>query len=249
MIDERYAEFLQAFWSRRTTVTYVIFGVNIFIFLLMGLAGGSHSDSMLLGFGVKYNPLIDQGEIWRLVTPIFLHIGPLHIFFNSYAIWIVGPQVEKLYGGARFTIIYILTGIAGVAGSYWYHPDVPSAGASGAIFGLFGALLVFGYKYRSTIPPMFQRAVGKGVFPVIAINLFLGYMIPNVDNSAHVAGLISGALLAFVIPFKKPGSSTPEIFKVLQIILVVVVLLSFYEVVTHYQGPAISFQNLSRIVE
>jgi rhomboid protease GluP len=249
MIDERYAAFLQAFWSRRATVTHVIFGVNIFIFLLMGLAGGSHSDSMLLGFGVKYNPLIDQGEIWRLVTPIFLHIGPLHIFFNSYAIWIVGPQVEKLYGGARFTIIYILTGIAGVAASYWYHPDVPSAGASGAIFGLFGALLVFGYKYRSTIPPMFQRAVGKGVFPVIAINLFLGYMIPNVDNSAHVGGLISGALLAFAIPYKKPGSSTPEIFKVLQIILVVVVLLSFYEVVTHYDGPAISFQNLSRIVE
>jgi rhomboid protease GluP len=249
MIDERYTEFLQAFWSRRSTVTYTIFGINILIFLLMGLAGGSHNDSMLLGFGVKYNPLIDQGEIWRLVTPIFLHIGPLHIFFNSYAIWIVGQQVEKLYGGARFTIIYILAGIGGVAGSYWYHPEVPSAGASGAIFGLFGALLVFGFKYRSTIPPMFQRAVGKGVLPVIVINLVIGRMIPQIDNSAHVAGLISGALLALVIPYKKPGSSTPGIFKVLQMILVVVVLLSFYEVVIHYQGPAISFQNLSRIME
>jgi rhomboid protease GluP len=249
MIDERYAEFLQAFWSRRTPVTYVLFGVNIFIYLLMGLAGGSHNDSMLLGFGVKYNPLIDQGEIWRFVTPIFLHIGPLHIFFNSYAIWIVGPQVEKLYGGARFTIIYILTGIAGVAGSYWYHPEAPSAGASGAIFGLFGALLVFGFKYRSTIPPMFQRAVGRGVLPVIVINLFIGYMIPAIDNSAHIAGLISGALLAAVIPYKKPGSSTPEFFKVIQAVLILVVVVSFYEVVTHYHGPAISFQNLLRIME
>jgi rhomboid protease GluP len=249
MIDERYAEFLQAFWSRRSTVTYVIFGVNIFIFLLMGLAGGSRNELMLLGFGVKSNVLIDQGEIWRFVTPIFLHIGPLHIFFNSYAIWIIGPQVEKLYGGARFTIIYILTGIAGVAGSYWYHPEAISAGASGAIFGLFGVLLVFGFKYRSTIPPMFQRAVGKGVLPVIVINLVIGWRIPQIDNSAHVAGLVSGALLAAIIPFKKPGSSTPQLFKILQMILAVVVLLSFYEVAVHYQGPAISFQNLSRIME
>ena len=249
MIDERYTEFLHAFWARRTPVTYALFGINIFIFLLMGLAGGSRNESMLLGFGVKDNLLIDQGEFWRWVTPVFLHLGPLHIFFNSYAIWIVGPQVEKLYGSARFTIVYILAGIAGVAGSYFYHPYNRSAGASGAIFGLFGALLVFGLKYRRSIPPMFQRAVGKGVFPVIAINLFIGYMIPGIDNSAHVGGLIAGALLAVVIPFKKPGSLTPVFFKIFQSVLIVVVLLSFYAVAAHYTGPAISFQNLSRIVE
>jgi rhomboid protease GluP len=249
MIDERYTEFLQAFWSRRPVVTYALFGINIFIFLLMGLAGGSGSESMLMGFGVKDNLMIDQGEFWRLVTPVFLHIGPLHIIFNSYALWIVGPQVEKLYGSARFTIIYILAGIAGVAGSYIYHPENRSAGASGAIFGLFGALLVFGFKYRSSIPPMFQRAVGKGVFPVIAINLFIGFQLKGIDNSAHIGGLIMGALLAVVIPFKKPGSLTPAFFKIFQSVLIIVVLLSFYEVAVHYDGPAISFQNLSRIVE
>src|SRR5205823_2368898 len=112
----------------------------------------------------------------------FIHIGLIHIFFNSYALWIVGPQVEKLYGGSRFTIIYLATGIAGVAGSYWYHPETFSAGASGAIFGLFGALLVFGFKYHRVIPQAFQKAVGRGVFPVIAINLIIGYMIPGIDN-------------------------------------------------------------------
>jgi len=249
MIDERYAEFLHAFWTRRATVTYVLFGINILIFVLMSLSGGTENELTLLAFGVKSNAYIDQGEIWRFVTPVFIHIGLLHIFFNSYAIWIVGPQVEKLYGGARFSIIYLLTGIAGVAGSYWYHPESISAGASGSIFGLFGALLVFGFKYRSAIPPMFQRAVGKGVFPVIAINLFIGYMIPAIDNSAHVAGLVSGALLAAVIPFKKPGSSTSNSFKVIQMVLVVIVLLSFYEVAVHYTGPAISLRNLSRIME
>jgi rhomboid protease GluP len=96
---------------------------------------------------------------------------------------------------------------------------------------------------------MFQRAVGRGVLPVIVLNLFIGYMIPQIDNSAHVSGLLSGALLAAVIPYKKPGSSTPGFFKMVQALLIVVVILSFYEVATHYYGPAISFQNLSRIVE
>jgi rhomboid protease GluP len=244
MTEERDMDFLRAFWTRRATVTYVLFGLNILIFALMTLSGGSTNESTLMAFGVKSNLHIDNGEIWRMVTPVFIHIGLLHIFFNSYAIWIVGPQVEKLYGGARFTIIYIVTGIAGVAGSYWYHPESISAGASGALFGLFGALLVFGFRYRSSIPPMFQKAVGKGVFPVIAINLVIGYVIPGIDNSAHVAGLISGALLAAVIPFKEPGSTTSSLFKFIQVVLAIVVLLSFYEVAVHYDGPGISFRNL-----
>src|SRR6266566_8375796 len=180
MIAEDHFDFLEAFWARRPTYTYVFFGLNIAVFLLMALAGGSGNEPTLMAFGVKSNPEIAQGQWWRFVTPIFIHIGLLHLFFNSYALWIVGPQVEKLYGGARFTIIYILTGIAGVAGSYWYHPETFSAGASGAIFGLFGALLVFGFKYRSSIPPAFQRAVGRGVLPVIVINLIIGFSIPGI---------------------------------------------------------------------
>jgi rhomboid protease GluP len=104
-------------------------------------------------------------------------------------------------------------------------------------------------KYRRSIPPAFQRAVGKGVLPVIVINLIIGYEIPGIDNSAHIGGLISGALLAAVIPYKEPGSSTPQIYKIIQGILIVLVLLSFYEVAVHYYGPAISFRNLSQIVE
>lgn len=249
VIDQYDLEFLQAFWSRRPVVTYVLFGANILVFILMMLAGGATNDATLMAFGVKANFQIDHGEIWRMVTPIFIHIGLLHIFFNSYAIWIVGPTVEKLYGGARFTIIYIVTGIAGVFGSYWYHPDAVSAGASGAIFGLFGALLMVGFKYRGSFPPMFQKAVGKGVFPVIAINLVIGYMIPGIDNSAHVSGLIVGALLAAVIPYKFPGASTSGVYKFFQAVLAVVVLLSFYQVAVHYDGPAISFRNVFKLVE
>ena len=113
---------------------------------------------------MKDNALIASGQWWRFVTPVFIHIGLLHLAFNSYALWIVGPQVEKLYGPARFVILYVLTGIAGVYGSYFTIPNAISAGASGAIFGLFGVLLVFGIRYRHSIPPEFKRAVGTGVF-------------------------------------------------------------------------------------
>src|SRR6185369_13058005 len=179
-------EFLHAVWTRRNPFTLIFLGINIAIFLLMTFAGGTTNESTLLAFGVKSNAEIGQGQIWRFITPIFIHIGLLHLFFNSYALWIVGPQVEKLYGPARFVLLYVATGAAGVAGSYFYHPYSISAGASGAIFGLFGVLLVFGIRYRNSIPPFFKRAVGTGVLPVIVLNLVIGFSMPNVvDNSAQ----------------------------------------------------------------
>src|SRR5207245_4361808 len=128
MFQEDHLDFLHAVWTRRPTFTYLFFGVNIAVFLLMALAGGSANEPTLMAFGVKSNQEIAQGQWWRFVTPIFIHIGLLHLFFNSYALWIVGPQVEKLYGGARFVILYLLTGIAVVYGSFAYHAFTISAG-------------------------------------------------------------------------------------------------------------------------
>lgn len=245
MIPEDHLDFLQAVWTRRSTYTYVFFGVNILIFVLMALAGGSSNEPTLMAFGVKSNSEIAEGQWWRFVTPIFIHIGLLHLFFNSYALWIVGPQVEKLYGGARFVLLYMLTGIAGVYGSYSYHPGTISAGASGAIFGLFGVLLVFGIRYRSSIPPFFKRAVGTGVLPVIVINLIIGFTIPAIDNSAHIGGLLAGAMLAAVVPFQKPGEETNAGFRLLQVALLSLIAVCFYEVAIHYDGPRLSARNLA----
>src|SRR5215468_4779782 len=245
MISNDHLEFLQAVWTRRPLFTYVFFGVNIFIFALMALAGGSDPQT-LIAFGVKDNALIASGQWWRFVTPVFIHIGLLHLAFNSYALWIVGPQVEKLYGPARFVILYVLTGIAGVCGSYFYHPQSISAGASGAIFGLFGVLLVFGVRYRNSIPPFFKRAVGTGVLPVIVINLIIGFTIPAIDNSAHLGGLLAGAALAALVPFQKPGAETPGIFKTLQMVLLALIVVSFYAVAKNYDGPHLSVRNLRR---
>src|SRR6266446_560973 len=246
MIPDQHLEFLQAVWIRRTPLTKAFLAINIIVFLLMAFAGGSTNDATLMAFGVKSNPEIAQGQWWRFVTPIFIHIGLLHLFFNSYALWIVGPQVEKLYGSARFIILYVLTGVAGVYGSYSYHPETISAGASGAIFGLFGVLLVFGIRYRSSIPPFFKRAVGTGVLPVIIINLIIGFTIPAIDNSAHIGGLLAGAALAAIIPFQRPGAETDSPFRTLQIALLAIIAVCFYDVAKNYDGPRLSIRNISR---
>lgn len=242
--EHHHLEFLHAVWTRRPTFTYVFLAANIIVFLLMAFAGGTTNETTLMAFGVKSNAEIDQGQWWRFFTPIFIHIGLLHLLFNSYALWIVGPQVEKLYGSAGFVILYLLTGGAGVAGSYLYHPYSISAGASGAIFGLFGVLLVFGIRHRQSIPPEFRRAVGTGVLPVIVINLIIGFTIPAIDNSAHISGLLAGAVLALIVPFQKPGTEPSSLLKAAQMALLVVVAVSFYEVGANYNGPRLSVRNL-----
>jgi rhomboid protease GluP len=244
VIERQDYEFLEAFYTRRAVVSYSLFALNILIFLVMTFAGGSENSATLIAFGAKANPLIDHGEIWRFVTPIFLHIGLLHLVFNNYALWIVGPQVEKLYGGARFLVLYLLTGIAGVAASYWYHPYTLSAGASGALFGLFGVLFVFSIKYRKTVPAFFSRALSKGILMTLAINLAIGWYVPQIDLSAHVGGLLAGAVLAAAIPFARPGVPENSFFKVLQAVSIAIVALSFYQVLTHYDGPGLSLQGL-----
>ncbi len=246
MIADEHLDFIHALWSRRTPFTYAFLAANILVFLLMALAGGTTDESTLMAFGVKSNAEIDQGEVWRFITPIFIHIGLLHLLFNSYALWMVGPQVEKLYGSAGFVILYVLTGVAGVAGSYFYHPYSISAGASGAIFGLFGVLLVFGIRYRKHVPPEFNRAVGTGILPVIAINLIIGFMIPAIDNSAHISGLVAGALLALAVPFHKPRTEPHSFLTGVQMMLLVVIAVSFYQVVAHYNGPRLSVRNVVR---
>jgi membrane associated rhomboid family serine protease len=248
VIENQDYDFLRTFWTRRAVISYSVFALNIIIFVLMTLAGGSDNPETLLHFGAKSNFHINNGEIWRFVTPIFLHIGFIHLFFNSYALWIIGPQVEKLYGGPRFLLLYLLTGMSGAAASYWYNPFIPSAGASGSIFGLLGVLLVFSIKYRREVPQFFSRALGRGILLTIGINLVIGYMIPQIDNAAHLGGLIGGGVLAAVIPFAKPGERERPVFKVAQAAAVLVIAVSFFEVLSNYQGPTMSLTNLTRSV-
>jgi len=239
--------FLKDLFERATPVTYAILIFNTIIYLLMALVSGENfleafvymrDPSTLIAFGAKTNQLLAEGEWFRLITPIFIHGGLLHLASNSYAIWVIGPVAEKLYGSARFLLIYLLAGIGGVVGSFvgglGSSASIPGVGASGAIFGLFGLLFVFGYRYRAELPPNFRRAVTTGILPVILINLFIGYSIPSIDNSAHIGGLLTGAILGFFVPYLAPGRA--RVSRIGKAILAGCIALIVYSFVRAYQA-------------
>ena len=258
--------------QRPVRLVQSILVVNIALYLLMVLvAGGSlvaqflslKDFGTLVAFGAKTNELLRQGDWFRLITPIFLHGGLLHLASNSWALWTVGPLVEKLYGPARFSLLYLCAGIGGVLGSFAGSgsrpPFIPSVGASGAIFGLFGALLVFGFKYRRELPSHFQRSIRSGILPVIVLNLFLGFSIPFIDNAAHIGGLVTGALLAAIIPYLAPQggevrASLAQTFErawmALALLLVLVAFVAAYQHrQPHLASRSVELERFLRTIE
>lgn len=266
--DPDTVRFLRAVISRPATFTFIFLIANVFLYLLMWLSGGA-TGPVLLAYGAKYNVLIQQGEWWRFVTPIFLHVhlpglGPLHLLSNMYGLFMLGPYVEKLYGSARFTVFWVLSGVAGVAASYlavrpeWARGalgqflfktyDSPSAGASGALFGLMGVLFVFGIKYRHELPDGLKRAFGTGLLPTLVINLFIGYVGRGfIDNAAHLGGLVSGMGLALLVGYKRPGArgAVAHAWHAAQAGCLALVLVSFVMVVRHFDAPPPRLSNLA----
>jgi len=187
-------------------LTYALIGMNLAYFLLMVLAGlhlfpnpveGSIDQRVLIDFGAKVNTLIQAGEVWRLFSSTFIHIGIIHLAFNLYALWALGPLTEEGLGHRRFFIIYILSGLGGSVASFLFSSAL-SAGASGAIFGLLGALLYYSYKR----PALWKSGLGMNLLVVILVNLGFGFVQPGIDNFAHLGGLITGAT-ACVLLLKK----------------------------------------------
>ncbi|MCA1817575.1 MAG: rhomboid family intramembrane serine protease [Acidobacteria bacterium] len=262
--DVETVRFARAVLARPATFTFVFLALNVFVFVLMSRSGGTESEPVLRAFGAKYNSLINQRQWWRLVTPVFIHIGWLHLFVNMYSLFMLGPYVERLYGSARFVVFWIATGVAGVAASYFASSvggkpgvlgsfifrggDGPSAGASGALFGLVGVLFVFGIKYRHELPEGFKRAFGFGMLPTILINLFIGYTIPFIDNAAHLGGLAAGMLFALVVNYKRPGErgSVALTWHALQVVALALVVVSFGEVARHFATNAARAPQVSR---
>lgn len=267
--DPETVRFLRAVISRPATFTFVFIVANIFLYLLMWLWGGA-SGEVLLAFGAKRNDLVNAGQWWRFVTPVFLHVhlpglGPMHLIANMYGLFMLGPFVEKLYGSARFVVFWILTGVAGVFASYmtvrpelaqgavgqflFKDMDSPSAGASGALFGLIGVLFVFGLKYRNELPDGLKRAFGTGMLPTILVNLFIGYVARGaIDNAAHLGGLASGMLFALFVGYKRPGArgAVAVAWHAAQIACIALVLVSFVLVAQHFRDPVPIFSTLDR---
>lgn len=183
-------------------VTHWLLGANVVVFVIMIVYGflaystldGSQDSRVLTDLGAKVNFLVATGEVWRLFTAMFLHIGVIHLLFNLYALHALGPLVEGYFGPTRFSLIYLLGGLFGSLASYAFSP-APSAGASGAVFALAGAVTVYFLRYRDNFGAQ-GRAILSNMFLVIGINLVFGLAQSGIDNWGHLGGLVGGALLA-----------------------------------------------------
>ncbi|WP_181350111.1 rhomboid family intramembrane serine protease [Thalassobacillus sp. CUG 92003] len=184
----------RVFNQGNVALTYILLAINVAIYLMVEANGGSLSVSNLIEFGAKYNPAIIDGEWWRIVSSMFLHIGMLHLFMNMLALFYLGSAVERIFGTWRFGLIYFLAGIFGGMASFMLNPAV-SAGASGAIFGLFGALLFFGLQYKR----IFFQTMGKNLIFIIALNIVFGLAVPQIDNGAHIGGMVGGFIASFIV--------------------------------------------------
>lgn len=176
----------------------IVYGLMFLTSLVMWLAesiGSTLDPNTLIAFGAKVNPLIAEGEWWRLITPMFLHIGWFHFAINMFALWSLGPLVERMYGSARFLTIYLIGGVIATTASFAFSESI-SAGASGALFGLVGALLYFGLRDRS----LFMKTLGPPLFIMLGLNVGLAFVLgANLDHFAHAGGLIGGFVVSGVV--------------------------------------------------
>jgi len=204
-------------WARRgessITLTQVLFGLNIAVYLAMALASGSLLDfpfEISVHYGANFGPYTLSGEWWRLVTYMFLHGSLLHIGFNMWCLWDLGRMCESLYGRWTFAAIYVITGVGGGLASVAWNPAIWSVGASGAIFGLAGALIASFYLGEFSLPRMAIRGTLKSLLFFAGFNLLFGSMFPGIDNSCHIGGLVSGLALGAVIARFAPRSDMPR---------------------------------------
>lgn len=184
------------FKEKNPIITRILVALNIMIYLYMVLTG--QSEIFTNKFAV-YSPFIQMGQYYRLLTGAFIHADLFHLLFNCYALYIIGSQVENYLGKTKYIIIYLLSALSSsllsmlFAGSNYY-----SVGASGAIFGLMGALLYFGYYYRVYL----GNVLKSQILPLIVLNLIIGFVSPGIDNFGHIGGLIGGVLTTYAVGVK-----------------------------------------------
>jgi len=179
----------------RPFVTYSLIGICVVVYLLQWVTQSFLNIDIPAAWGVKDNILIMQGQVWRFITPIFLHGSIVHLGFNMYALFALGPTLEKFYKHWRYLVLFLLGGFAGNVLSFMFTKN-PSLGASTAIFGLLGAEGVLIYQNREIFGATARRALPQVVM-IAVINLMIGLSIPAIDNWGHIGGLVGGTLFAW----------------------------------------------------
>ena len=199
--------------NEKPIITTSLIVINVIVYLLSIV-----NYNFILNTFANYYLHIKNGEFYRLLTSTFVHANIIHLLFNMYALYVIGPVVEKYYGKLKFLLIYLGSGIIGSLFSV-VLTNYASVGASGAIFGLFGALLFFGYKYRATLDGFLKSSI----VPTLILNLIIGLVIPGIDISAHIGGLIGGVLLSYSVGVVNKGKNKDRING----IIVIIIMLAF----------------------
>ena len=187
---------------KKPFITYILLGLIVLVFLLSFAVG---QDYLVLFFG-NQRDLVRFGEYYRLLTAAFIHIDVIHLLTNAYALYVIGNMAEGYYGKWKFTLIYFFSAITGSLLSI-IMGDSFSIGASGAIFGLLGSLLYFGYHYRV----YFGNVILNKILPVVILNLFIGFMITGIDNFAHIGGLVGGFLISKAVGINSKDKKSDKI--------------------------------------
>ncbi len=214
------------FKPKKIVITYVIMVICVILFFAMYIFGNGSTDNFTLySFGAVYAPAIKSGQIWRLLTGTFLHAGILHLLTNMYSLFIIGTQLENFIGKKKFIFVYLISALSGSLLSCIFS-DALSIGASGAIFGLLGSMLYFGYHYRLYLGSVLKAQI----IPVIVLNLILGFTISGIDNAAHIGGLIGGYLATMAVGIMGKSTKSDRINGtiVLSIYLAFLILVLFF---------------------
>ena len=208
----------EVFTPKKPIITYILLALNFAMFFIPSLLGNM---DQFYNWGATYGPFIRMGQYYRLLTGAFIHGGIFHLLFNMYALLIIGSQLESFIGKSRYLLVYLFSAICASLLSITMNGNVASVGASGAIFGLLGALLYFGYHYRVYL----GGVIKSQIIPIIVINLVLGFMMPGVDNAAHIGGLIGGCLMMMGVGVQYKSSTSEKINGCIMSIIYLIFLL------------------------
>jgi rhomboid protease GluP len=198
--------------GNRQPITTTLVGMNVAVFIAMALTGVSPvspTSVELVKWGANWGPLSLGAEPWRMLASNYVHVGFLHILLNMWCLWNLGLLAERVFDPWTYVLIYTACGLAGSLGSLWWHPMSVGAGASGAIFGLAGALIAALYLGHLPIPRQAMRGTLKSLLTFAGYNLFFGAVARGIDNSAHIGGLLAGLALGAVLA--KHLTAPPEV--------------------------------------
>jgi rhomboid protease GluP len=190
--------------------TYALIAINVLVFAAMVASGVSFTQPAaqdVLNWGGDYGPLtVGAHQWWRLLTSCFLHFGIIHIGFNMYVLYQIGPFIELAFRRVRYLLIYFFAGLGGSLVSVWVHPMAVGAGASGAIFGLYGAVFSFLLKNRQSLDPAVTKSIGQSAGIFILYNVVYGSLTRTTDLSAHIGGLVTGFVVGSLLIRPRPVS-------------------------------------------